>query len=393
MDLSSMMDPATCRAPQAMFRDLREASPVLRVGEGMVICADRSRVEDVLRCPEEYSSTMEAMSLGNVRPLIPLQIDPPEHKRYRRILDPIFAPRRMALLEDSVGVLVNRLIDRFIARGACDLVAELSVPLPSEVFLTMLGLPLDDLPRFLAMKDAVVRAPGDDEAERIAVRTRAGADIYAYFEDVITARSAEPRDDLVSRFLATEVDGVRLTRHEILDICYLFLLAGLDTVTASLDCFFAYLAEHPDQRRELVDDPSLVPHAVEELLRWETPVIAVLREARADGAIDGVDVRAGDQVVALLAAANLDGSGIDRPDEVDFHRTVNKHLGFGGGVHRCLGSHLARLELRVVLREFLRRIPDFRLADGADPQFSPGIRAADRLDIVFRPGEPEGVAA
>ncbi|MDQ6696980.1 MAG: cytochrome P450 [Actinomycetota bacterium] len=386
-DMMAMMDAATCRAPQAMYRDLRADAPVLRANDSMIVCTARSDIEEVLRCPEAYSSRMEATSLGNVRPLIPLQIDPPDHKQYRRILDPIFAPRQMALLEDSVVVLVHRLIDRFIERGACDLVADLSVPLPSEVFLTMLGLPLADLPQFLLMKDGIIRPEGEDEGDWAASRTRAAADIYAYFDEVITSREAAPRDDLVSRFLTTEVEGIRLTRHEILDICFLLLIAGLDTVSAALDCFFTYLAEHPAHRQELVDDPSLVPPAVEELLRWETPVIGVLRCAVADHELSGVEVRAGDQVAVLIGSANTDESGIDRPDEVDFHRAVNKHLAFGGGVHRCLGSHLARLELRVVLREFHKRIPDYRLAEGADPQFTPGIRAADRLDIRFSPGE------
>lgn len=390
-DTMSMMDPASCRAPQGMYRDLREGAPVMRVSDNMVVCAARSDIDEVLRSPDVYSSAMEAMSLGNVRPLIPLQIDPPEHKNYRRVLDPIFAPRQMALLDDSVRILVNRLIDRFIERGTCELVTELTVPFPSEVFLTMLGLPLEHLPRFLVMKDAIVRAEGATDAEREAFRAKAGADIYEYFEQVITEREAEPGDDLVSRFLATEVDGVQLSRNEILDICYLFLIAGLDTVTATLDCFFTYLAEHPEQRQELVDDPELIPHAIEEMLRWETPVMAVIREAHSDHELNGVDVQAGDQVVTMLGSANLDGAEEERLDEVDFHREVNRHLAFGGGVHRCLGSHLARLELRVVIQEFHRRIPEYRFADGADPQFTPGIRAADRLDLVFAPGVRESV--
>ncbi len=299
----------------------------------------------------------------------------------------------MALLEDSVVTLVNGLIDRFIERGSCDLVAELTVPLPSEVFLTMLGLPLEDLPRFLVMKDAIVRAQGADDSEREAFRTSAGADIYEYFDRVVTERQTEPRDDLISQFLAAEVDGVQLSRNEVLDICYLFLIAGLDTVTATLDCFFTYLAEHPDQRRELVDDPALIPQAIEEMLRFETPVMAVIREAREDCEIGGVEVHAGDQVATLLGSANLDGHPDERLEEVDFHRTINKHLGFGGGVHRCLGSHLARLELRVTIQEFHRRIPSYRFVDGADPEFTPGIRAADRLDIEFASGTREGAPA
>ena len=214
--------------------------------------------------------------MGTVRPLIPLQIDPPDHVKYRKILDPLFAPRHMAALEAPVAALVNELIDAFVDRGECDFSTEFSVPLPSQVFLTLLGLPLSDLPTFLTMKDGVIRpdhvvGKSRDHPDTIAYQNEIGTSIYAYFNDVLDEREVERRDDLLSRFLDAEVDGHRLTRDDILDVCFLFLIAGLDTVSASLDCFFGYLCEHPDQRRQLVADPSLVPSAVEELLRWETP--------------------------------------------------------------------------------------------------------------------------
>ena len=203
-------------------------------------------------------------------------------------------------------------------------------------------------------------------------------------------RRSDPRDDMITGFVTAEVDGERLTTEDILDICYLFLLAGLDTVTASLDCFIAYLAQHADRRDLLVADPALVPRAVEELLRWETPVVAVPRLAVQDVEIAGDQIRAGERVACLLGAADTDGSQFPEPDDVDFARDPNRHLAFGAGVHRCLGSHLARLELRVALEELHRRIPDYHLTPGETPHFTFRIRSAEYLPLTFTPGQREG---
>jgi cytochrome P450 len=179
------------------------------------------------------------------------------------------------------------------------------------------------------------------------------------------------------------VDGVQLSRHDILDICFLFLIAGLDTVTATLDCMVAFLAQHPEHRQQLVDDPSVIPSAIEELLRWETPVMGVVRVAMVDTELGGCPVAKGDSVMALLGSANCDEAEMADAGEVRFDREVNKHLAFGGGVHRCLGSHLARLELRVALREWHRRIPNYSLADDTTLIYTPGIRSIDYMPLVF----------
>jgi cytochrome P450 len=200
---------------------------------------------------------------------------------------------------------------------------------------------------------------------------------------VLDEREADPRDDLLTGFLHASVDGARLTREEILDICFLLLIAGLDTVTDALDCSFAYLAQHPDRRREIVDDPSLIPSAIEELLRWETVVPGVARFAKVDTEIDGCPVHQGDAVSVMLGAANVDESAFPDPFKVDFRRDPNRHLAFGGGVHRCLGSHLARMELRVAFREWHRRIPEYRVAEGAELEYTAGLRQIEHLPLVF----------
>lgn len=386
-DPFSRMDPEMARCPQPVFKEMRAAMRVMPM-DGSVVIGGRPEVDEALRQPEIFSSNMSAVDLQNVRPLIPLQIDPPEHKKYRKVLDPLFAPRKMSELEQPVSQLVNRLIDGFQDRTEVNFAQEFSVPFPSQVFLTLLGLPLDDLPIFLDMKDGIIRpnhVTGSDYGSESAVtHQKATADsVYEYFDRVLDERSDERRDDLLSHFLDTEVDGVRLTREEILDICFLFLIAGLDTVTATLDCMFAFLSEHPDHRRQLVEDPSTIPAAIEELLRWETPVMGIVRSAVQDTEIAGCPVQAGDQVIALLGSANTDEAEMDDADVVRFDRESNRHLAFGGGIHRCLGSHLARMELRVALREWHRRIPDYSISDGQVLEYTAGIRSIDDFPMTL----------
>lgn len=386
-DPFSRMDPQMARCPQPVFKEMRAAMRVMPM-EGSVVVGGRAEVDEVLRHPEIFSSNMSAVDLQNIRPLIPLQIDPPDHKKYRKVLDPLFAPRKTVELEAPVAALVNQLIDGFGDRTQINFAQEFSVPFPSQVFLTLLGLPLEDLPLFLAMKDGIIRPNhvtgtefGTEEA--VAHQKATAASVYDYFDRVLDERAEVPKEDLLTQFLATEVDGVRLTREEILDICFLFLIAGLDTVTATLDCMFAFLSEHPGHREQLVEDPSTIPHAIEELLRWETPVMGIVRAAGQDADISGCPVKAGDQVIALLGSANTDEEEMEDADVVRFDRESNRHLAFGGGIHRCLGSHLARMELRVALREWHRRIPEYSITDGRQLEYTAGIRSIDDFPMTL----------
>jgi len=376
------MDPATAAEPQPLYRSLVETNPVLRIGQSIIL-SRRAEVDEAFRCTEIFSSNSSAADLGNIRPLIPLQIDPPDHVRFRRLLDPLFAPRQMARLEPQIAALVHRLVDRFVDRGECDLVSEFTIPLPSEVFLTMFGLPLEELDTFLGMKDGIIRPPGETADEQNAWRRTTAGEIYAYFDQILDERARDPRDDLLSGFITAEIEGERLSREDVQDICFLLMIAGLDTVTASLDCFFSYLARHAPERRRLVEDPTLIAGAVEELLRFETPVAGVPRVAIAESELAGVPIHEGDHVMIILGAANIDESEFVDAMTVDFGRATNRHLAFGGGIHRCLGSHLARQELRVALREFHTRIPDYRLAPDAELLYTPGIRSLARLPLLF----------
>ena len=384
-------NPEFAAHPQPIFKMLRDETPVMSVPMGAgpgVLLTRKAEIMEALRHPEIFSSNMDAVDLKNKRPMIPLQIDPPDHKKFRKLLDPIFAPRKMAAMEDEVAALVNRLIDGFIDDGEVDFAKRFSIPFPSQVFLTLLGLPLEELDRFLAMNDGIIRPDhvtgtrygakeAQDHQQKVADAT------YEYFEMVLDDREKERRDDLLSRFLDAEVEGDRLSRNDILDICFLFLIAGLDTVTATLDCMYSFLAQNPEHRRQLVEDPALIPNAIEEMLRWETPVMTIARVAVADYELGGCPVHEGDQVMVLIGSANTDEAEFPDGDQVRFDREVNPHIAFGGGIHRCLGSHLARMELRVALREWHRRIPEYELEPGHTLVYTPGIRSIDTFPLRF----------
>lgn len=388
----SGMDPEMARNPQPLFKSLRDDMPVMSVdmpnGARGVVLTRKADIMSALRQPDVFSSNMDAVDLKNKRPMIPLQIDPPEHKKFRKLLDPIFAPRKMAAMDEEVSKLVNRLIDQFIDRGEVDFAKEFSIPFPSEVFITLLGLPLDELPEFLKMKDGIIRpdhvtGKGYGSTEAQDYQQQIADSVYDYFNMVLDQREVERRDDLLSLFLDAEVEGDRLSREDILDICFLFLIAGLDTVTATLDCMFSFLAQHPDHRRQLVEDPSIIPNAIEEMLRWETPVMGIARVAVEDTEVGGCPVHAGDQVLVMIGSANTDEAEFPDGDVVRWDRDVNPHIAFGGGIHRCLGSHLARMELRVALREWHKRIPEYEIEPGQTLVYTPGIRSIDYFPMRF----------
>ena len=386
-----MGDPELNRHPQPGYRMLRDSGPVVRL-PGVIpsranadahLVGRHADVVTVLRSPDVFSSRFDAVHIGQVRPLIPLQIDPPDHAKYRKLLDPLFAPRRIALLEGRTRALVSDLVEAVADDGGCNFHAAVSEPLPSTVFLELLGLPVSRAAEFIALKDGIIRPPAQTPEERSAMVDAAGARIYAVLQEVLDQRLETRQNDFISDFLDAEVDGERLTPEEVIDICYLFFLAGLDTVTASLDCMMARLALHPAERRRLADDPSVIPHAVEEMLRWETPVTAVVRVTTQDTELSGCPIAADQVVSVMLGSANTDERAWDKAESVDVDRRVNKHLAFGGGVHRCLGSHLARMELRVVLEEWHARIPEYRVPEGVELDYSPSLRQIADLPLVW----------
>jgi cytochrome P450 len=331
------------------------------------------------------ASAVEAhMQLGTVRPMIPMQIDPPLQTRFRKILDPRFSRKHIAAIETGVRRHANELIDAFIDRRACEFDAEFAVPLPCTAFLQLMGLPQQELPLFLELKDGIIRPPNPTDLSAAREhRHKTGQRVYAYFEKLIDERRASPQSDVMTYLVNADFDGRPLMREEILDICYLLLLGGLDTVTATLGCSIAYLANNPDKRRRLAENPHLIPQAVEELLRWETPVMTLPRLVTQDVTIGGTEIKAGQLATLLLGSANTDDAAFGDAQKVNFDRAHNRHVAFGAGVHRCLGSHLARMELRVALEEWHRRIPDYAIDAGETPRYSPLVREVLYLPLVW----------
>jgi len=294
----------------------------------------------------------------------------------------------VAHLEVSFRSLAAELIDSFSHEQTVDLYERYSVPLPCLTFLRLLGAPTDDLPFFLEFKDGVIHAKGSTVEEKMAAAAVAGAKLYEYLNALIDERRKHlPRDDLLGALIQANIDGESVSQLKLLNILFLLMFAGLDTVTASMSCIFSWLARHPEQRDRLVENPELTRAAVEELLRYESPVPAGTRYATEDIDLGGEIIRAGEAIHAIWSAANLDPSQIDNPLEANFDRPRQTHMVFASGTHRCLGSHLARLELRLAVEEFHRRFPEYHITEGDEPRYDNiAVRMANYLPITLDVG-------
>ncbi|MBB3602644.1 cytochrome P450 [Mycolicibacterium sp. BK556] len=370
------------RSPQSANHGLAQQGS-LALGKSVMV-GRRSLVSAALNDAMTFSSA-DLVEQGQTKPLIPLGIDPPEHARFRTLLEPMFSPRRMEAQEADIAQRVNRFIDTFIDRGSCDFTAEFAELFPSSVFLGLMGLPWEELDTLVAMRDGLLH-PGTDEStldEKLEIQRRTAQDVYAYFDSVLDQRTAVPCDDLLTELTQARLDGGPVSRDDLLSICFVLLTAGLDTVTDTLTCFWAYLAQHADQQRQLSDQPDVIPRAVEELLRWETPVPWAVRWAREERTLGEHTVSAGHHLLVNLGAANVDPADFSDPLTVDFDRRGNRHLAFGAGPHRCLGSHLARRELRIALREWHRRIPEYTLSPGYEVRYRPPLRFVPDLQLCW----------
>jgi cytochrome P450 len=381
----SLLNPEVSKCPWPYYKRMRDTNPVLRAGaEGseLVFIAKHEDIDYVLHNPKLFSSNSnEAVQAGQ---LIPISLDPPEHSRWRRLLDPFFSPREMVKLEEDITLQANEFIDRFIDRGECDYADEYAVPLPCSVFLKIMGLPLEDLDAFVNLKDRLLRGTGESYQSQDDVQKHAHEELDTRLEALLNERRRQPQDDLLTQLLHSEIDGRPLTQEELVSCCNLLFIAGLDTVTDSLTCFYSFLGTHPEHRQRIVDDPEVIPRAIEEMLRYESPVTMVLpRQVTEETELGGCPLHQGDRIIPLLGSANNDERVIDNPEVVDFDRPSFRHYAFGGGVHRCLGSHLARLELRISLSEWHRRIPEYHIPEGTNLQWASLLRQVEHLPLVF----------
>ncbi|MCB0994553.1 MAG: cytochrome P450 [Acidimicrobiales bacterium] len=318
------------------------------------------------------------------------RMDPPRHDVWRRFTSDRFRPRAIGRLESQIRDIARLLVTGLIEPDGApvDAVSGFAAPIPSNVIGDLIGVPREHNARLHTLSETSIAggSPAASEELRRAAAV-ANQEVYDLFDPLIRQRRHEPGDDLISVLVAVEVEGAPLTREQLLGYCLHLVVAGNDTTANLISNGILQLARHPDVRRRLVENPSLIPRAVEELLRYEGPVQMLPRTATSDVHLHGVTIPAGAPVELYWGAANRDDRQFDRPDDFDIDRPDERHLGFGHGAHFCLGAHLARLEARVAIEELLRRVPEYEIAAEDDLAYKPGwaIRGLDRLLVVPRP--------
>lgn len=342
----------------AGWATLRAAGPVV-AGDGWYYLTRREDVLAALRDHEVYSSKRAFDGMVSPVPLIPLALDPPEHTRYRRILHPFFSAHTLAELLPSLQVQAADMIADIAGRADCEVMADLATPYPSQVFLTLFGLPLEDRDRLIAWKDVIIGFSLDAEPDPADLA--AAAEMFDYLTSAVAEHRRNPGDDILSSLLT---GAEPLTDTEALGLAFVLVLAGLDTVTAAIGAALLELARDPDLRRRLRETPDLIAGFVEEVLRLEPPAPVVGRVTTEPVTIAGVTIPAGSEVRLCVGAVNRDGTDETSGDAAVIDGKLHRHWTFGGGAHRCLGSHLARMELNIVITEWLRLIPDFEVAAG-----------------------------
>lgn len=372
--------------PLAAMDALREGPPITfaprgRRGGPSWMVNNYEMIVEVLQNPDMFSSDRYSgfsRLLGEDWPMIPLEVDPPVHRPFRMLMNKVFAPRVMNALEGDIAATVRRIIDETRPKGGCEFQETMGRPLPTDVFLNLLGLPLSDAATVLAWERGLMHG------ETLDIRIEAARSIKAYLLEAIARAEADPRDDIISYVATAEVEGRALAPLEKLGICFVLYGAGLDTVAATLGLMFKYLAENPDKQEELRADPSLRAKAVEEIIRAHSSVTTGRIVAK-DLVFHGIAMKKGDFISTPTFFADRDPAVFADPKTVDFRRIdVMKHVAFGSGPHACLGSHLARRELRITLDQWLERMPPFRIAAGDRPvTYGGSVFGVDRLPLQW----------
>ncbi|WFR72615.1 cytochrome P450 [Prescottella defluvii] len=330
---------------------------------GFWVVSDYEEARLIMQDPEVFTSakSVRVPAGPKTRPLPPIEYDPPEHGKYRSLIAKAFSPRNINALEPKIRKLCDLLIGQFQEKGSCDLVADLAAPLPTTIFTEMMGLPVEDAEKFHRWATLINHQAHEGEGAISA--GEAMAETMDYLRVILDERKANPRDDIATALVQAQVDGEPISEDDLIHMAFLLFLGGLDTVTSAMSFMFSHLAQRPDLRQQIIDDPTIIPAAVEEFLRFE-PVIMIGRAVTTDTEVGGCPVKADERILINSIAVNRDPAKFENPDVIDFSRDANQHMTFGVGPHRCVGSHLARLELKVVLEEFHSRIPDYRIAEG-----------------------------
>lgn len=346
-----------------------------------------TRYEDVLRVAQDWRTFSSAHGVSvpyraPAVPAIPEHVDPPEHRLYRQIINSYFTPKAVARHEDATRELVVRMIDDFVVDGYCEFMSAFARPFPGlSFFEQILNAPPDAVEELSRL---TLTATDPTSADRAA----AWAGLNAWIEEFVRHRRAGPsHGDVVDAILAADIDDRPITDVEVLGMVQLLILGGLDTTAGALGQFMLRFTREPDLPELLRREAEAIPAAVEELLRLEGPFIAIARTALADAEIGGQQIRAGDKVLIYWASANRDEAEFPCPHAFDHERERNRHLGFGAGPHRCAGSNLARMNLRIAVEELVQRLHDVQLQDDAEPipYHSVLNRMPLRVPITFTP--------
>ena len=379
--------PELKKNPFAVFANLHKEAPPIFFnpaafqGAGGWSISDGAIIKEVLQNPELFSSknnTGFSFLLGRELDLIPLEIDPPEHMKYRIHFNKPLSPRSIAPREESVRSTAISLLEKFQSSGQCEFVEDFAIQFPVRIFMDLFGMPPEDFDRILDYENKLLHV-----SNTIETRSQAARDIYDYIVELLAAKRANPGDDLASAVLGFTVDERELTDKEILGMYFLLFVGGLDTVASSLGFAWRYLAANPQAQQQLRDNPDLIPGAIEEFFRMHS-VVEVRRSVTQDVEFHGVQLKQGDFVNLITAVASLDSKEFENPMEADFERSPNRHCAFVFGPHRCMGSNLARLEMRVALEEWLNRIPEFSIEEGAEIDVNLGaVVSLARLPLVW----------
>lgn len=335
-------------------------------------------IDEVYRRPDIFSSEIIFLpkEAGIKYAMVPTKMDPPEHTPYRKVLDKGLNLAEMRKAESDVRQVAARLIDGFVAEGRCDFGQQYASVFPVQVFLALCGLPFSDAPMLGELARDMTRPPGRTPEEQAAALDRANKGFFDYVRPIIADRRANGGDDLIATMVAnSDIDGQPMEEDKLLGLVSLLLLGGLDTVVNFLSFMMLYLARHPAKVAELRSDPVKLQRGVEEMFR-RFPVVSDARMVAKDMEYRGVEMKRGDMILLPTALHGLDEAANACPWELDLDRKAPKHSTFGQGPHRCAGMHLARLEVTVTLQEWLKRIPEFRLAPDAAPTYQPGIIVA-----------------
>jgi cytochrome P450 len=385
--------------PHAAFALLRREAPIYwherKNDRGFWAVTRYDDALSVYRDPHSYSSERGiSLAFDNVTPdqagsgMMMILTDPPRHSKIRQIISRRFTPRAINAYEPEVRAICDEIIDSVIERGECDFVVDVAGKLPTAAICEMLGIPAEYRDQMYMLGNMSIGTQDPEYNQgRSAMETgrAAQAEFFGYFARLIDERRKNPGKDLISAFTVAEVDGTRLTDLEILFNSFLLIIGGQETTRNAVSGGMLALIDNPAQRMRLQGESTVTPAAIEEFLRWTTPVTHILRTARKDAELRGQKIREGDKVVVWNASANRDEEVFRAPDTFDLSRAPNDHLAFGHGEHFCIGAHLARLEMRVMIEQVMRRMPDIGLAGAPERLRSNFVAGIKHMPIRFTP--------